>query len=122
MIILGPFEPQSHDLSSSHSSSSSYSHSPDSPQVSINRTRTPIQVPIPRYEDCFEAPWADGFDQVDYESSTNVMMESDDQGSMSSGSGSGSNLSRDWIPPPSEPDHWQIVKDRLEATVSSGWC
>lgn len=119
MVILGPFEPQTHDLSSSHSSSSSFSHSPDSPQVSIHRIRTPIQVPIPRYEDCFEAPWADGFDQVDYEGSIDVIGDDNDRDSMSSGSDSRSDLSRDWIPPPSEPDHWQIVKDRLEATVSS---
>jgi len=105
-VILGPFEPQTHDLSSSSDSDSS-SSSQNSPQVS--RVRSPIVVPIPRYEDCFEAPWTYGFDQVGYELSSPDLMLDGSQSSASSGLDS---------PQPWEPDHWRIVKDRLEVTVS----
>ena len=105
-MILGPFEPQTHDLASSDSDISSDSHS--SPQVS--RTRTPIAVPIPRYEDCFEAPWVCGFDQLGYElSSPDLVID----GSQSSASSDSFETRQLW-----EPDHWRIVKDRVEATVS----
>ena len=106
VVILGPFEPQTHNLASSDSDSSSNSHS--SPQVS--RTRTPIAVPIPSYEDCFEAPWVCGFDQLGYElSSPDLCVD----GSQSSNSSDSSDTRQPW-----EPDHWRIVKDRVEATVS----
>jgi hypothetical protein len=106
VVILGPFEPQTHDLASSDSDSSSNSHS--SPQVS--RTRTPIAVPIPRYEDCFEAPWVCGFDQMSYElPSPDLVID----GSQSSNSSDSFDTRQPW-----EPDHWRIVKDRVEATVS----
>jgi hypothetical protein len=105
VVILGPFEPQTHDLASSDSDSSSNSQS--SPQVS--RTRTPIAVPIPRYEDCFEAPWVCGFDQMSYElSSPDLCVE----GSQSPNSSDSFESRQPW-----EPDHWRIVKDRVEATV-----
>ena len=104
-MILGPFEPQTHDLSSSDSDCSSSSS--NSPQVC--RLRSPIAVPIPRYEDCFEAPWTYGFDQVGYElSSPDLMLD----GSQSSAS---SELKS---PQLWEPDHCRIVKDRLEVAVS----
>lgn len=64
IILLGPFGPRSIDLTSSDSDVSGPSY--------LRQSRfSPIPVPIPSYEDCFQAPAPDSsvFDPMEYESS-----------------------------------------------------
>lgn len=116
IVILGPFVPQTMELTSSESGGSVSTDSHP-------RIFSPISVPIPSYEDCFQAPHpvSDIFNQLEYESSLISI-----QAGIVSEIGSEADLltfddpldESEVVLIDTESEHRQIVRSRLEALVS----